>query len=57
MIAATTVERGDINKVILKVSDLQSTTRFKGTNGGEVVFSHRQLVTVPTFIDYLRSGY
>ena len=30
---------------------------FAGTQGGTLTFEYKQLVEVPTFVDYLRSGW
>jgi hypothetical protein len=39
------------------VWQLEQETEFKGKTGGALTFTKRELIEVPLFVDYLRSGW
>ncbi len=49
---------GDLNEARFTVNDLMaSRLMFPGQNKGQLVFLKFELVTMPSFLDYLRAGW
>ena len=56
-ISAVTEDGSECNRVTMKAYELELQSEFRGAQGGAVIFTTKTLVEVPTFVDYLRSGW
>ena len=57
-VSAVTEDGNECNRTVFRVWQLEQESEFKGkVGGGSLTFTRKELVKVPLFIDYLRSGW